>query len=108
MEHAIIIIINIYIYTYICMWTGLLSRYGDWLRVRGSGDWIPVGARFFAHVQTGLGAHPASCTMGTGSFSGVKRPVRGADHPTPPSVEVENEKSYTSTPPPGLWWPVIG
>jgi hypothetical protein len=39
------------------------------------------GARFFAHVQTGPGAHPASCTMGTGSFPGVKRPGRGADHP---------------------------
>jgi hypothetical protein len=25
--------------------------------------------------------HPASCTMGTGSFLGVKRPGRGADHP---------------------------
>jgi hypothetical protein len=42
---------------------------------------IPVGARFFAHFQTGSGAHPASCTMGTGSFPGVKRPGRGADHP---------------------------
>jgi hypothetical protein len=31
---------------------------------------IPVGARFFAHVQTGPGAHPASCTMGNGSFLG--------------------------------------
>jgi hypothetical protein len=40
-----------------------------------------VGARFFAHVQTGPGAHPASCTMGTGSFLGVKRPWRGTDHP---------------------------
>jgi hypothetical protein len=39
------------------------------------------GARFFAHVQTGSGAHPASCTMGTGSFPGVNRPRRGADHP---------------------------
>ena len=28
----------------------------------------PVGARFSAPVQTGLGAHPASCTMGTGSL----------------------------------------
>ena len=28
------------------------------------------GARFFAPVQTGPGAHPASCTMGTGSFPG--------------------------------------
>jgi hypothetical protein len=32
-----------------------------------------------------------SCTMGTGSFPGVNRPGRGADHPIPPSVEVENE-----------------
>ena len=31
------------------------------------------GARFSAAVQTGPGAHPASCTMGTGSFPGVKR-----------------------------------
>jgi hypothetical protein len=29
-----------------------------------------VGARFFAHVQTGPGAHLASCTMGTGSSPG--------------------------------------
>jgi hypothetical protein len=26
--------------------------------------------------------------MGTGSFPGVKRPGRGADHPPPPSAEV--------------------
>jgi len=31
-----------------------------------------VWARFFAPVQTGPGAHPASSTMGTGSFPGVK------------------------------------
>ena len=35
-------------------------------------DRIPVGARFSARVQTGPGAHPASCTMVTGSFPGVK------------------------------------
>ena len=29
-------------------------------------------ARFSALVQTGSGAHPAPCTMGTGSFPGVK------------------------------------
>ena len=29
-------------------------------------------ARFSAHVQSGPGAHPASCTMGTGSFPRVK------------------------------------
>jgi hypothetical protein len=52
---------------------------------------IPVWARFFTHVQTGPGAHPASCTMGTGSFPGVKRPGLGADHQPTSSAEVENE-----------------
>jgi len=31
-----------------------------------------MGARFSAPVQTGPGAHPASCIMGTGCFLGVK------------------------------------
>jgi hypothetical protein len=34
-----------------------------------------------ALVQTGPGSHPASSTMGTGSFPGVKRPRRGVHHP---------------------------
>ena len=38
----------------------------------GPGDRIPVGARFSAPVQTGSGAHSVFCTMGTGSFPGVK------------------------------------
>jgi hypothetical protein len=44
---------------------------------------MPVEARFFAPVQTGPGAHPASCTMGTGSFLGVKscRCVTLTPHP---------------------------
>ena len=37
-----------------------------------SGDRIPLEARFSAPVQTGPGAHPASSTMGTGSFLEVK------------------------------------
>ena len=40
----------------------------DWT-FRGSN---PGGARF-SGVHTGPGAHPASCTMGTGSFSGFER-----------------------------------
>jgi hypothetical protein len=47
------------------------------------------GRDFFAHIQTGPGAHPASCTMGIGSFPGVKRPGCGADHPPPSSAEVK-------------------
>ena len=65
-----------------CDGPGWLSRYSDSLRAGRSRDRIPMGARFSAPVQTGPGAHPASCTMGTGSFPGVKRPGRGAGpHP---------------------------
>ena len=42
------------------------------LRAGRSGDRIPVGTRFSAPVQTGPGAHPTSCKMGTRSFPGVK------------------------------------
>jgi hypothetical protein len=44
-------------------------------------------------VQTGYGADPASCTMGTEDpFHGGKDlPVRDADHSLPSSAEVENE-----------------
>jgi len=44
---------------------------------------IPVGARFSAPVQTGLETHPASCTVDTGSFLGVRcsRGVTLTPHP---------------------------
>jgi hypothetical protein len=71
------------------MGPGYLSWCNDWLRAGRSGDRIPLGG--FAHVQTGPGAHPASCTMGTGSFPGVKRPGCDADHPPSSSVEVKKE-----------------
>jgi hypothetical protein len=54
------------------MWTWWLSRYSDWLGAGRSGDRIPVEVKFLAPVQTGPGAHLVSCTMGTGSFPGVK------------------------------------
>jgi hypothetical protein len=56
-----------------------------------SGDRIPVEAKFFARVQTGPSVHPVSCTMGTGSFLGVKRLGRGADHPPLSSAEIKKE-----------------
>jgi hypothetical protein len=56
----------------------------------------PAGAKDFSCnlcVLTGSGAHPASCTMGTGGpFPGGKAlPGRDADHSPPSSAEVENE-----------------
>jgi hypothetical protein len=55
-----------------------------------------AGAKDFSSnlcVQTGSGAHPASCTMGTGSpFPGAKAlPGRDADHSPPSSAEMKNE-----------------
>jgi hypothetical protein len=44
----------------------------DWLWDGWYGDRIPVRATFAVTVQTGLGAHPASCAIGPLSLSGVK------------------------------------
>jgi hypothetical protein len=62
---------------------GTVVGISDWLRAGRSGDRIPVWARFSAPVQTGRGAHPASCTMSTGSFPGVRsgRGVKLTPHP---------------------------
>jgi hypothetical protein len=56
----------------------------------------PEGAKDFSCslcVQTGSGAHPASCTMGTGGpFPGSKaRSGRDADHSPLSSAEVVDE-----------------
>jgi hypothetical protein len=63
---------------------------------RAIGVRSPAGSEDFSSslcVQTGSGAHPASCTMGTGGpFPGSKaRPGRDADHSPPSSAEVVNE-----------------
>jgi len=59
------------------------TGYNDWLRAGRSWDRIPVGARFSAPVQSGSGAHPSFCTMGTGHFPKVKsgRGVTLTPHP---------------------------
>jgi hypothetical protein len=66
----------------------------DYMGQDGATGWMvwglnPGGARFSPPVQTGPGTHPASYTMGTGSFPGVKRPGCGIDHPPPSSTEVK-------------------
>jgi hypothetical protein len=71
-----------------------VSDYG--LDDRAIGVQSPAGEKDFSSilcVQTGSGAHPASCPMGTGGpFPGVKaQPGHDADHSTPSSAEVVNE-----------------
>jgi hypothetical protein len=70
------------------------------IRAGRSRDRIPVGARFSAPVLTGPGAHPASYTMGTGPFLGIKRPRRSAD-------VKERVQLYLNSPS-GPSWPVLG
>jgi hypothetical protein len=52
----------------------------------------PGGGRFSAPVQTSPGAHPASCTIGTGSFPGVKRAGRGVAFTTHPHLVLTLKK----------------
>jgi hypothetical protein len=58
-------------------------------------------ARFSAPVQTDLGVHPASCTMGPGSFLGVKC-GRGVLLTTHPLLVPRSWKSI-AMPLPTLW-----
>jgi hypothetical protein len=66
---------------------GIATDYG----LDGPGIASRWGRDFSQKFRPALGAHPATHTKGTGSFQGVKRPGRGADHPPTSSAEVENE-----------------
>jgi hypothetical protein len=72
----------------------IVSDFG--LENRAIGVRSRAGAKDFSSslfVQTGSGAHPASCTMGTGGpFPGGKaRPGRDADHSPLSSANIVNE-----------------
>jgi hypothetical protein len=64
---------------------------------------------FSAPVQTGPGAHPASYTMGTGSFRGGGS-VRGLalSHPPPSRAEVKERVELYLYPTSWPSWPVMG
>jgi len=51
-----------------------------------------VGVRFSAPVQTGPGAHPASCTMGAGSFPRGKEWLGHDADPSPCSSAIGHER----------------
>ena len=65
------------------MWDMQLSRIAIGYGLDGPRIESRWGARFSAPVQTGPGSHPASCTMGTGSFPGAKsgQGVKLTPHP---------------------------
>jgi len=65
--------------------TSIATGYG----LEGPGIESRWGARFSAPVQTGPGAYPASYTIGTESFPGVKRPEFGVGNPAPSSTQVK-------------------
>jgi hypothetical protein len=67
------------------------SRYCDWLRAGRFRVRAPVGVRdfFFTPVDTGPGAHPVSCSVGTG----VKRPGRGVDSASPFSARLRTSRA---------------
>jgi hypothetical protein len=69
------------------------------------GKYVPSN---LSTIHTGPGAHPASYTMGTGSFLGVKQAGRGTDHPHPSSAEVKERVELYLYSPSGPSWPVLG
>jgi hypothetical protein len=78
---------------------GIETRYG----LDGPGIDSRWGARFSAP-----GAHPASYTMGTGSFPGIKRLGSGVDHPPPYSASVEERVQLCLYSPSGPSWHALG
>ena len=78
-------------------------RYSDPLRDGRFRDRIPVGAKFFAPVQTDPRAQPTLYTTDTGPFPGVKWSRHGVEHPSSSRTEVkERVELYISTLPLGL------
>jgi hypothetical protein len=87
---------------------GWLSRYSDSLQAGRSGNRILMGTRFPIPIQTGPGAHPASYTMGTGTFPGVKRRSRRVDHTPASSADVTERVELYFYSLSGALWSVLG
>ena len=69
---------------------------------------MPVVAIFSSTVQARPRAHPASYTMGTGLYPGVKRMGCGVNDPPPYSAEVKERVDTYLSSPSGPIWPVLG
>ena len=77
---------------------GIATRYG----LDGPGIQSHSGTR------SSRPAHPASYTMVTGSFPGVKRLRHGFEHPPPSSAKFEGRTELYFCSPSGPSWPVLG
>ena len=86
------------------MIVGIATGYG----LDSSGIESRWGPDFPHPVQTGPGAHPASYTMGNGSFPGLKRPGRGVDHPPTSNAEVKERVELYLYSPSGPSCSVLG
>jgi hypothetical protein len=81
-------------------WCGYGYGYGWTIGVLGFDSRRGLGIFLFTTAsRTALGPTQPPIQWVTGALSlGIKRPGREADHSHPPSVEVKNAWSYTSTP----------
>ena len=95
---------NIYFTSAYHISVGTVTRYG----LDGPGLKSQCGARFSAAFQTGPGANPTSCTMGTGSFPGQSSQGMSLNTHPPSSADVKERVQlylcFTS----GPSWPVLG
>jgi hypothetical protein len=96
-----------HLYTQYTAGVSFTRRESLWTHGR-PGDWIPAGKRYSTSAQTDPGAHPASYTMGTGSFSVVNRPERGVDHPPPYRAKVKEKVELYLYSTSGPSWAVTG
>ena len=87
----------LFIYLFVCLfvWRPVWrSRCSDSLRAGRSVYWTPVRTKISVTVHIRPEVHPASRTKGTGSFSGLKRPRRGADYPPLLATRLQTGWSY--------------
>jgi hypothetical protein len=70
-------------------------------------DGVGIGSWYGKDFRTRPEAQPASYTMGTGSFPGVKRPGRGVDRPLHLAPKLKKSRPIPLLPS-GPSWPVLG
>jgi len=94
----------------ILVWAGIAqSVWRDSLRAGSRGSDSPGGGEIFRACPDRPWGPPSLLYNGYRvSFPGIKRPRRGVDHSPHLAPREKKEYSYTSTPPYGPSWPVLG